>query len=98
MDLPESVKAAAAKSFGVERLAELAMMLPAREHLPLSPPFERVLLAIVGLADGDLDEIAEYSKAAMIDWRDVLYWWETPELAGTVSDHEQIPNLKEPDE
>ena len=56
-------------------------MLPSEDHLGPNPPYERVLLAIIGLADGVVDDITVYSRAAIADWRDVLYWWETPELA-----------------
>lgn len=61
------------------------MMLPGQDQLPLHPPYERVLLAIVGLADGRLERVAEFSAAATADWRDVLSWWETPELADVAS-------------
>lgn len=75
-------------------------MLPPPDHLPLHPPYERVLLAIVGLADGDVSQIAHYCQAAIEDWRDVLYWWETPELAQRASHHiaEVLPIEEEANE
>ena len=75
-------------------------MLPAPEHLGHNPPYERVILAILGLADGDMDRLSEFSRAAMADWRDVLYWWETPELAEAASGrvHELLEKVEDSDD
>ena len=81
MSLPDSVQAVIARDFGAARAAAIELMLPHEAQLALNPPYERVLLAILGLADGVVDDIATYTRAAIADWRDVLYWWETPELA-----------------
>lgn len=89
MTLPASVRASIAEAFGPGRAAQALLMLPAEAHLTLNPPYERVLLAIVGLSEGDLGRLAEFSRSAMADWRDVLYWWETPELVEKASVPEQ---------
>lgn len=100
MEIPSSVQAAIAATFGNGRVAEVGLMLPPRHQFVLHPPYERVLLAIVGLAAGDVDQIAVYSRAAVTDWRDVLYWWETPDLAESASRRigELIEKLEESDE
>lgn len=36
----------------------------------------RILRSIVKLAEGDLEQLKEYMKAAIIDWRDVIFWAE----------------------
>jgi hypothetical protein len=42
----------------------------------------RVQLAVVALANGDLDELRAMVKAANEDPRDVLFWAETPTESG----------------
>jgi len=49
-------------------------LLPLPEELPLTPPYERVLHAILDLAKGDWRLVHHYSEAAREDWRDVLLW------------------------
>ena len=44
-----------------------------------------------------VDDIAVYCRAAIADWRDVLYWWETPELAAEGARHMQ-ERLEDDDE
>jgi hypothetical protein len=39
-------------------------------------PGDRVLRSIVFLAQGSLDNLQHYFKAALTDWRDVVYWAE----------------------
>jgi len=48
--------------------------LPREEELPLSPPYEGVLLAILSLAAGDLGLLRHFADRARSDWRDVLLW------------------------
>jgi hypothetical protein len=56
----------------------------AREHLPTSSdlpseaPLDRVQIAVIRLAGGDIDALAHYSGRAKGDWRDVLYWADHP--------------------
>ncbi|GAA1825414.1 hypothetical protein GCM10009835_52700 [Planosporangium flavigriseum] len=49
-------------------------LLPSPEELSLTPPYERVLHAILDLANGDWRLVRHYSQAACEDWRDVLLW------------------------
>jgi len=49
----------------------------ARELLP-NDQDDRVLLAIITLSDGDLERLAHFCDQATVDFRDVLYWAETP--------------------
>ncbi len=42
---------------------------------------ERVQLAIIFLASGDLDELKRYLAIAKCDFRDVLFWAEYPDEA-----------------
>jgi hypothetical protein len=39
---------------------------------------DRVLLAVLALSEGDLERLQHYADAAEADYRDVLYWAETP--------------------
>jgi hypothetical protein len=49
-------------------------LLPSPEELSLTPPYERVLHAILDLANGDWRLVRHHSQAARADWRDVLLW------------------------
>lgn len=40
-------------------------------------PEPRVQKAVLALADGDVDKLLHYAQAAVVDWRDVLWWAET---------------------
>jgi hypothetical protein len=44
----------------------------------------RVQLAILQLSQGDVDKLREYVEVARTDYRDVLFWAETPEQAKAV--------------
>lgn len=55
-----------------------AALLPREDELPLTPPYEAVLLAILALAQGDLDLLSHYADSARTDWRDVLVWSAKP--------------------
>ena len=52
--------------------------LPKPESLTGSAPYERVLLALISLSEGDLDRLRHLAGVATTDWRDVLYWHEHP--------------------
>lgn len=71
--LPDSIEerlAAASSEYAVSA----RHLLPLREELPLTPPYERVLHAILDLAKGDWRLVRHYSQVAREDWRDVLMW------------------------
>jgi hypothetical protein len=81
LSLPSSVVAELKRTFSDVDQAAARKLLPSEADLPLDPPYERVLLAVVGLADGSLSDLAHYSEEARADWRDVLYWHENPREA-----------------
>lgn len=48
-----------------------------------SPERDRVRLAILVLANGDIKELESLVNAAAEDYRDILFWAEYPEDSGT---------------
>jgi hypothetical protein len=50
----------------------------------------RVLLAVVALSRGDLELLPHLSDAAAEDFRDVLYWSETPRDPNEPGSHEEL--------
>ncbi|TDB78211.1 hypothetical protein [Micromonospora sp. KC721] len=71
--MPDSIEQRLAAS-SREYAASARHLLPSRDELPLTPPYERVLHAILDLAKGDWRLVRHYSQVAREDWRDVLYW------------------------
>jgi hypothetical protein len=78
MSLPSSVDARINADYSGADKDAAAALLPRVDELPLNPPYERVLLAILTLAQGNLDTLRHYADIARSDWRDVLYWTEHP--------------------
>ncbi|QGN49821.1 hypothetical protein GKC29_25345 [Micromonospora sp. WMMC415] len=71
--LPESIEQRLAA--GSDEYAQsVRHLLPSPEELPLTPPYEQVLHAILDLSKGDWRLVRQYSQAARADWRDVLLW------------------------
>jgi hypothetical protein len=64
--------------FPVSAIAAARDALPPSDQLPPGVPYERILLAILQLADGDIDKLVHYTDVARKDWRNVLYWTEQP--------------------
>ncbi|MFC7545043.1 hypothetical protein [Plantactinospora sp. GCM10030261] len=58
----------------VEFARSARQLLPKCGELPLTPPYERVLHAILDLAEGDWRRVRTLGQAAREDWRDVLWW------------------------
>ena len=54
----------------------------------------RVQLAILVLADGDLNKIEQLVTAANEDYRDVLYWAEYPEESGAGTKQEMAARYR----
>jgi hypothetical protein len=78
MSWPGSVEARIRTDYnGADREAAAAL-LPREDELPLRPPYEQVLLAILTLARGDLGSLRHYADSARSDWRDVLLWAARP--------------------
>jgi hypothetical protein len=72
-DWPPAVRDRLAADFGPRQQAAAAL-LPRRDDLPLQPPYEHVLRAVLILAEGDLGLLGHYAAQARSDWRDVLVW------------------------
>lgn len=48
----------------------------------------RVHRAVLALAEGDIDKLLHFARVAQIDWRDVIYWAETPRQPGEMTEDE----------
>ena len=72
--LPEFVRGPDRRRVWIRLDRRRCALLPGIDELPLNPPYERVLQAIVRLAEGDIDQLHYYAGEAGKDWRDVLYW------------------------
>ena len=99
--LPAAVKRALEKAFPGVDLAELCPLLPGASEIRAEDEagYQRVLLAIVKLAEGDVARLARTAEAARKDWRDVLYWAEYPRDARGASSWEELQaqlGLKDP--
>jgi hypothetical protein len=79
MEISDTVQQAVAAAFpDDDRPAVLAALRGYQWGEPT-----RVQLAILALADGDLDKVENLVEHANGDYRDVLYWAEYPEESGT---------------
>jgi hypothetical protein len=73
------IAALVAEIFPAELLREASVILSdygVEEH---EPERERVRRAIVSLSEGDLDRLRHFVAVAKTDYRDVLFWAETPD-------------------
>lgn len=77
-ELPPEIVERLRQTFPDRDVVELAAVLPIFGELPMTPPWGRVLHAIITLSEGDPARLAQYAQNARDDWRDVLYWTETP--------------------
>ena len=60
---------------------------------------DRVLRAVLTLSEGDLERLRHYSEVAETDYRDVLYWAETPRQSEESRTYEEVRDrLKLPPE
>lgn len=76
MTLPPDVDAELERSFRDPERDQARALLPSEDEI--GDGYERILLAILALAEGSLSALAHYSQSARDDWRDVLYWHEHP--------------------
>jgi hypothetical protein len=88
--LPESAEFELQRFFPEPLWASARERLPAPEDLPAGAPFDRVLCAVVRLADGSLDALSHYADSARGDWRDVLYWAEHPRDDSDPKSYEEL--------
>ena len=72
----EDVKRIVFRDFGESKSADALSIL--KDYNGQDGPRPRVCLAILKLANGDLDRLREVTKAALADYRDVLAWAEYP--------------------
>ena len=78
MELSQLVEAAIEAAFAEPLRQAARATLPTESQLAPGSPYERVLLATIKLAAGDLDKLQHAAEVAINDWRDVLYWAEHP--------------------
>jgi hypothetical protein len=82
--VPTSISHAAALSFRPDQVAAAEAML--KDYVGNEP--ERVKLALLALAKGDLVNLEKLVTAALVDYRDVLYWAEYPEESKSMTNEE----------
>jgi hypothetical protein len=51
---------------------------------------DRVLRAVLTLSEGDLERLRYYAEVAETDYRDVLYWAETPRQPEAPRSYEEL--------
>jgi hypothetical protein len=90
MDSVDPVEDELRRAFPEPLRAAARGSLPAQEDLPLNPPYQRVLIAVIKLSAGSLNKLAYYSEQARRDWRDVLYWTEAPQDASAARTYEEL--------
>ena len=90
MSRPGQVEAAVHGTFPEAAWNEALAILPTPTQFPSEVAVDRILLAVVSLASGDLDALKHYSERALADWRDVLYWYEHPRDPGEPTSWEDL--------
>jgi hypothetical protein len=78
MELPKSVLDRIHKDFRVAEHKEIAKALSAYGEEPYQREQERVLLDLLGLADGDMKQVLVLLERARRDYRDIIFWAENP--------------------
>jgi hypothetical protein len=75
--------------------ADILMILDAYGAESYERERERVQLAIVKLSEGDVEKLREYTAAAKLDYRDVLFWTENPREAAvdTLAAEKEVSDL-----
>jgi hypothetical protein len=68
--------------FSVAEAETVALLLPSQGELPPTCEFDRVLLSILRLSEGDVERLRHFADVARRDWRDVVLWAETPRHEG----------------
>ncbi|MAT97502.1 MAG: hypothetical protein CL608_10205 [Anaerolineaceae bacterium] len=80
----ELLRQKVAEQFPDEDSAKILALLY-RYESPAAAGRLRVQLAILKLSKGNVDRLREYVEVARTDYRDVLFWAETPEQTKVVS-------------
>jgi hypothetical protein len=76
--VPPELRAAIEQLFSDLDASVVAALLPTRDELPPVAEYERVLLSIVRLSEGKADRLEHFADVARRDWRDVVFWAESP--------------------
>jgi hypothetical protein len=74
LPLSEPVLARVAADYSPEHRAEVERLLAYYGADPNHSEVERIRIAILDLAERDIAEVPDYVRAALNDYRDVLYW------------------------
>jgi hypothetical protein len=92
VDFSPEVEAELARRFSADAVDRARGLLNPRQD-------DRVLLAVLSLSEGDLERLRRYAEAAEADYRDVLYWAETPRQRDEPRSYEELrERLKLPPE
>jgi hypothetical protein len=91
--LPAAVLHEVAARFSPSDVDRVTAALPPAHALAEGAPYERVLLAVVELASGNVAQVAHYADAARRDWRDVLYWAEHAPDEHEPRSYEELRNM-----
>lgn len=75
----QTIAAFVAEAFPPEQVPEALDILAAYGTETHEREPDRVCRAIVSLSGGDLDRLRHFVAAAKADYRDVLFWAETPD-------------------
>ena len=78
------------QGFAPSEIPRAREALPAEDQFSRGSPHERIIIAIIRLASGDLAKLQHFADAATKDWRDVLYWAETRQAANEPKTWEEL--------
>ena len=78
MDLPATVRARIERDFPTEYHGKVEALLTTYGTETFHKEQERVLLDILALAKGDLQQVEELVERARTDYRDIIFWAEYP--------------------
>ena len=90
MTFPDLVQATVRRDFPESVWRDVFDALPPPGTFRAEVPVDRVLVAVVALASGNLDALRHFSARAIEDWRDVLYWHEHPRDPDEPSNLEEV--------
>ncbi len=92
----EDVRRIALRDFGEGDVSLALSMVEEFGKQSWNKPSPRVHLAILKLADGDLDRLLDATKAAIEDYRDVLAAAEYPRYSREIAFHDVPECVKQP--
>lgn len=92
MDLSAEIEALLVETFPADVVDQVRGILNPNQD-------DRVLRAVLILSEGDFERLRHYSEVAETDYRDVLYWAETPRQSDEPRTYEEVRDrLKLPPE